>query len=403
MISQEQLNGIVRRWAVTESFQRGYECEPHLNEFDKGWVVWAPYPPQHRQDLPPGSGQTYIIDRETGDITMIPGVPDIVAREMYVPRSEPEVSSFRAPAIPLSERQRRAALLEAELVRYLNGQPFRLPHVAAELTVNGTAFTAVGHTDDATPAHHPLVWQAFSSIAPGNRNRGAERHAELIALSKALFAFFGSDIPPLDQVRSLLGTASVRLRAFTEGSDPDDPQPGFSCHTVRAVLLSLGVPGNPPPDLMAPPLPPKETGDLSFVKQLITDSLVHTALTPGLRHQLPVLPFLPELLAPYGTVYGVLQSAPAAAQRVEGFTLNTEMSVPLADTLGDASVHIGTRLFPIGEEGAGHTAVLAIDEGQRVFIVDHVGIWYVGANLDEAMQALLTGAATPRVRADGTW
>lgn len=402
MISQEELDGIVRRWAVAESFERGYECEPRLDEFDKGWVVWAPYPVDQQGDMTPGSGLTHIIDRESGEITVIPGVPPVIARQIYQPRPSSQTPP-QDPAVSLAERQRRAALTEAEVVRYTNGQPYRLPQIAAELTVGDRVFTAVGHIADTTPGHHPLVWQVMSSLAPGNRNRGAERHAELIALSQALFAWFGQNPADLDQVRSLLSTARLQLKAFAEGSDPYADNRAYSCHTVRSVFVALGMPGSAPPDLVAPPLPPRQTGDLSFVRGRVTTALVQAAVVPGLRHQLPVLPFLPEILAPYGSVYGVLQSGPGTAQRAEGFTLTAALSRPVADTLGDASVQIGAKLFPIGEEGVGLTSILAIDERQRVFAIDQVGVWYIGANLDAAVQTLLTGAATPRVRADGTF
>jgi hypothetical protein len=413
MISQGQLDQIVRRWQIGESFHRGYECEPELTSFDKGWVVWAPYPPGTPMTAP-GSGKTVIIDGETGEITVIPGVPPTVARQIYVPRREqtdtrllpPAVMDpppFTKPSLPMEQRERRAVINEAELARYADGDHVTLPQIAAELTVAGRTFVATGHTADSTPALHPLVWQALNSIAPGNRNRGADRQPELIALSKAMTAHFGPGQADLEQVRAWLAGARLRLRAFNEGSDPDEENRAYSCHTSRAILIALGLPGTPPPDLVPPPLPTKETGDLSFLQGLVTQELVALVLASGLRHTLPILPFLPSVLAAYGHGYSVMQSAPGTAQRVETFTIGAGTSGQVTDTLGDWSARTGTRLFPVGEEGAARPSIIAIDERQRVFALDHTGLWFLGASLDDAVQTLLTGSATPRVRSDGTW
>jgi hypothetical protein len=413
MISQEQLDRIVLRWQIGESFHRGYVCEPQLTEFDKGWVVWAPYPAGAPM-TEPGGGKTVIIDAETGEITVIPGVPPSVARQMYVPRREqadtrllpPAVMDpppFTRPALPWEQRERRSVLNEAELARYTGGSHVALPQIAAELTVGGQTFVAIGHTADTTPALHPLVWQALNSIAPGNRNRGADRQPELVALSKGLTAHFGAGQADLAQVRAWLGGAALRLRAFNEGSDPDEENKAYSCHTSRAVLIALGLPGNPPPDLIAPPLPAKETGDLTFLQGLVSQELTALVMAPGLRHSLPILPFLPSVLAPYGHGYSVMQSAPGAVQRVETFTIGAGVPGQVADTLGDCSARLGARLFPVGEEGAARPSIIAIDEHERVFALDHTGLWFLGASLDDAVHTLLTGGATPRVREDGSW
>ncbi|GIJ24740.1 SUKH-3 domain-containing protein [Micromonospora lutea] len=73
-----------------------------------------------------------------------------------------------------------------------------------------------------------------------------------------------------------------------------------------------------------------------------------------------------------------------------------------AETLAELAEAIGARLSPLGEEGDG-TGILAIDEHGRVFVLDHTGDWFLGADLDEALTTLVLGRRPARVRADGTW
>lgn len=71
-------------------------------------------------------------------------------------------------------------------------------------------------------------------------------------------------------------------------------------------------------------------------------------------------------------------------------------------TLAELAAAIGAPLTPIGEEGDG-VGILAVDEPGRVFVLDHGGDWYLGADLDEAITALVLGRQPHRVRQDGTW
>ncbi len=71
-------------------------------------------------------------------------------------------------------------------------------------------------------------------------------------------------------------------------------------------------------------------------------------------------------------------------------------------TLAELAAAIGAPLTPLGEEGDG-TGILAVDEPGRVFVLDHCGDWFLGADLDEAITTLVLGRQPHRVRADGTW
>ncbi|MEV0845370.1 SUKH-3 domain-containing protein [Streptomyces sp. NPDC049954] len=68
----------------------------------------------------------------------------------------------------------------------------------------------------------------------------------------------------------------------------------------------------------------------------------------------------------------------------------------LARTLGDLGRALGTELCPLGLETTTHAA-LAIDTDGRVYALDHTGDWHLGADIDQGLTALLTGATPTRL------
>ncbi|MEV6110295.1 SUKH-3 domain-containing protein [Streptomyces sp. NPDC051940] len=83
------------------------------------------------------------------------------------------------------------------------------------------------------------------------------------------------------------------------------------------------------------------------------------------------------------------------------FTVDPLYGLHLARTLSDLGQALDTRLCPLGEEqghaqGAG-SALLAIDEEGRVYSLDHTGDWYLGADLDQALETLVTGTMPARL------
>lgn len=66
-------------------------------------------------------------------------------------------------------------------------------------------------------------------------------------------------------------------------------------------------------------------------------------------------------------------------------------------TLADLGRALDTRLAPLGEESYGQ-ALLAIDEEGRVYSLDHTGEWFLGQDIDQAITALVIGAAPERLR-----
>ncbi|MDI1464842.1 SUKH-3 domain-containing protein [Catellatospora sp. KI3] len=421
MISQDRLQEIVRHWGATETLRRGHPCEPRVYEFDGGWVVWAP-PPADAPLAQPGTGETVIIDRNTGELSVVPGLPPQVAMDRYTPRPPlglpdlPPAPRFEASApppppsfpfsafgpapLPLPVLRERAAAAAAELARL--GVEARLPQLTAALTVDGRVFEAAAHTDDAEYDHHPAILRALAEIPPPARSRGATRHPELIAASRALFSLAGEEADPA-WLAHLLAGATLDLRRLREAADPAEAQPTRSCHTCATVLTDLGLPGAPPRDVVTPQMPGRPPGGDEFMTSILVEALAATAAVPGLRHRLTALPFLVEVLLPYAPMMPVLQSSPGAQQRVESYTINAWVSEHTADTLGELAERIGARLFPVGTEEGGYYGLLAVDELRRVYAVDHAGAWFLGVDLPAALHTLDTGAATPRVRADGSW
>ncbi|MEV5885623.1 SUKH-3 domain-containing protein [Streptomyces sp. NPDC052020] len=70
----------------------------------------------------------------------------------------------------------------------------------------------------------------------------------------------------------------------------------------------------------------------------------------------------------------------------------------LARTLGDLGRALGTEVCPLGCE-TDTQALLAIDAEGRVYGLDHTGDWYLGPDIDHALNALVTGIQPVRLTA----
>lgn len=119
----------------------------------------------------------------------------------------------------------------------------------------------------------------------------------------------------------------------------------------------------------------------------------------GSRHT--PFPAAEQALAEFVGLY-VFQDEPGVTLRRRPFALDPTMAAATTTTLADFGRALGVALFPLGVEGDGD-AVLAIDERARVFALDAGGEWFLGDGLDAALTTLITGAAPPRIRDDGTW
>jgi hypothetical protein len=122
--------------------------------------------------------------------------------------------------------------------------------------------------------------------------------------------------------------------------------------------------------------------------------------TPGGR-QHTVTARAIEAYAEFG---GLWVRSPGEGEQVASsdFHLDPFLVRHSVETLAELAEATGAPLSPLGEEGDG-TGILAVDEQGRVFVLDHTGDWFLGADLDEALTTLVLGRRPRRVREDGTW
>jgi hypothetical protein len=118
----------------------------------------------------------------------------------------------------------------------------------------------------------------------------------------------------------------------------------------------------------------------------------HTS--PG-GHQHAVFPASVEAWAEFG---GLRLTPPHTGRQAAPATLRFDplAGLHLARTLSDLGRALGTEVSPLGEEGNGN-ALLAIDTQGRVYSIDHTGDWYLGPDIDHALETLITGILPVRL------
>ncbi|MQY16555.1 hypothetical protein SRB5_67550 [Streptomyces sp. RB5] len=83
------------------------------------------------------------------------------------------------------------------------------------------------------------------------------------------------------------------------------------------------------------------------------------------------------------------------------FTVDPVHGLHLARTLGDLGQALDTELCPLGAEQAHPAgpagALLAIDREGRVYSLDPTGDWFLGADLDQALETLVNGTLPGRL------
>lgn len=393
MITRAEAERIAARWARNESEQRGYDCEPMLDEFELGFVIWTRQP---ATILPvPGDGARTVIDRETGVISTWPGIPlDDLAAHYRVRRPAPVRTTEAAAAM------RRAA----------DRSPG--PTSAAHLTVDGRLFRAQGAKGDQRITHHPLVASYLSTVDESRRVRGAERHAELIVLSEAL--------PPkitLDEARTWLREAEFAVYQVRETGNPGGGRPARPCETCIGALVDFAL--LPWSDLALTtewrhgsdriPQPgrfPQEVarvlagGGWAGRNEKAGDAVISQAveLSGG---RLRPFEAARRIAAEFPGVRCGRRGA-GLRRAVRLLTIDPRLGAYAVSPLDEFARVIDVPLFPIGLEGG--DAIVAVDERGRVFVLDQAGEWFVGRSIDEALVSLLAGdGPAARVRDDGTW
>ncbi|MEU0133494.1 SUKH-3 domain-containing protein [Streptomyces sp. NPDC006296] len=118
----------------------------------------------------------------------------------------------------------------------------------------------------------------------------------------------------------------------------------------------------------------------------------HTS--PG-GHQHAVFPAAVEAWAEFG---GLRITPTAPGRQIATATVHIDplSGLHLARTLKDLGRALETEVAPLGEEGDGR-AVLAIDTEGRVYSIDHTGDWYLGSDIDRALETLMTGVQPARL------
>ncbi|MGK5679875.1 SUKH-3 domain-containing protein [Actinoplanes sp. URMC 104] len=393
MITRAEAERIAARWARNESEQRGYGCEPMLDEFDLGYVVWTRQPAGVRSV--PGDGARTVIDRETGAVSTWPGVPAEEIAAVYRER-RPTPPGTVDPAVALLRLSRR--------------QP--TPTTAAHLTAGDRLYRAQGAKGDQRINHHPLVAERL----PENGVRGAERHAEVIALSDALHDASRGRSLSLDEARAWLRESAFASHLVRDQGDPVAGQEHRPCETCLRVLVDLAV--LPWSDLayttewrhgseripVAGRFPHEVARTLAGggwigAAGLGDDAVERAVEASGGRLE----PFEAARVA-VADFPGVRcgRRGPGLRRAIRLLLLDPVPGAYAVAALQEFAEVIGARLFPIGIEGG--DAVVAIDEVGRVFLLDQGGEWFVGSTLDEAVTGLLTGdGPARRVRDDGTW
>ncbi|NBE56644.1 SUKH-3 domain-containing protein [Streptomyces boluensis] len=112
-------------------------------------------------------------------------------------------------------------------------------------------------------------------------------------------------------------------------------------------------------------------------------------------HRHTVFPAAVEVWAEFG---GLTLTPAGPGRQIAPETLRFDplCGLHLARTLGDLGRALDTELCALGEETETQ-ALLAIDTEGRVYALDHSGDWYLGSDIDAALDTLLSGATPVRL------
>ncbi|WP_433795225.1 SUKH-3 domain-containing protein [Actinoplanes sp. CA-252034] len=414
MITRADADAVAAAWARSESLATGREHRASVEEFDLGFAVKTP--PVVPELSPSGVGTgVRVVDRATGRVSTWPNWPVATLREVY---REQRGEIVDPP---------RTADPEVQLRREIHRRP--APGVAAHATVQGRVYIARGAKGDQKLDHHRLVLDRLAEQSPRETVRGCERHAELLVCSDALHDVDrrrGLDgLPPLtlDEARGVLGESLLETFLILEPGADGAGEPNTPCATCSYVLTQLALlpwsataaleeviaPQRPNPDparfsdvtaseLLDGRWRPETPSRIRYgMAEVMAEDVV---ATPGGGFHHEPFPAVYEAFALTGKLL-VKRRAPGVEQRVQLFEI---WSMPVRHTAGvlhELGRVIGARLFPLGR--VGFESVLAIDEHGRVFHLDQAGEWFVADTYTEALETLVQGRRTHRVRDDGTW
>lgn len=124
------------------------------------------------------------------------------------------------------------------------------------------------------------------------------------------------------------------------------------------------------------------------------DTLRGHTTPAGHRHA--VLPAAVEVWAEFGGL-AIDPTGPGRHIAPASVRIDPLPGLHSARTLSDLGRALGTEMCPLGVEGDEGTTLLAVDRDGRVYGLDHTGDWYLGADFDGALSALITGARPQRL------
>ncbi|MBO8188494.1 SUKH-3 domain-containing protein [Streptomyces spirodelae] len=119
-------------------------------------------------------------------------------------------------------------------------------------------------------------------------------------------------------------------------------------------------------------------------------------ISPG-GHRHAVFPAAVEVWAEFGTLH-ITPTGPGRHLAPSPVYIDPLPGLHSARTFSDLGRALGTQVCPIGTEGEDE-ALLAIDAERRVYSIDATGDWYLGADFDAALSALMMGLVPARLSA----
>jgi hypothetical protein len=119
------------------------------------------------------------------------------------------------------------------------------------------------------------------------------------------------------------------------------------------------------------------------------------AHTSPAGHRHAVFPAAVEAWAEFGGLH-ITPTGPGRQVAPTTLHLDPLHGLHLARTLGDLGRALNTDVSPLGTEP--HTgALLAIDIQGRTYALDHTGDWYLGPDIDHALNTLIAGTRPTRL------
>ncbi|GIF24506.1 hypothetical protein BJ973_007985 [Actinoplanes tereljensis] len=414
MITRADADASAAAWARAASLATGAEQQAAVEEFDLGFIVTVAPVRKTFAAAEIGTGSS-VIDRATGRVSSWPNWPAEMLEETYREQRDAVVDPPKTsdPEVQLRrEAQRKVA-----------------PGVAAHATVEGRVYLARGAKGDQKLNHHRLVLERLAEQTPQQLVRGCERHAEMIVCSDVLHeadrkrGLAGSPPLTLDEARQLLLPAQFETFQIREPDDPAGGTPNDPCESCVYVLTQLALmPWEMVAALVDDPAAPAPNPDPERFSDTLAAELIRGSYLPGTpadlradlaafevdrvlpvagrEHRHQAFPAMLEALAQTGSLV-IHRHAAGLEQRSRVVYLGPEWAKYSADVLHEFGQIIGSRLFPIGS--INNESILAVDERGRIFDLDQAGEWFIAETFLEALETLVVGWRTYRVRDDGTW